>query len=184
MNAPKRLRIRLPLNTPANFDITDIVPVFHHWIQAKTVPGLLIDVADYKHVPNGPGIFLIGDEGDYSLEQVDGRFNLVYDRKRQTGGDLSESIRILFETAQVAGEALKAESDLGVSVADEAAELTLLDRLQYPNSLEVFDEIRHSIAEGIATVYGNSNVKLSYSASDARRPLTIHIETEQELALA
>lgn len=184
MNAPKRLRIRLPLNAPSGFDITDIIPVFHRWIQANTVPGLLIDVADYKHVPNGPGIFLIGDEGDYSLDEVDGKLSLVYDRKRQTGSDLSESIRIVIETARAAGDALKAETDLGLSIADEAAELTLLDRLQYPNSLEVFDEIRHSIAEGIATVYGNSNVKLTYSASDARRPLTVKLDTEQELALA
>lgn len=184
MNAPKRLKIRLPLNAPSHFDINSIIPIFHRWIQEQTVPGVLIDVADYKHVPNGPGIFLIGDEGDYSLEEVDGHFNFVYDRKRQMGDDLSESIRLVIETARAAGQALEAEAGLGLTVADEVAEVAILDRLNYPNNVETFAHIRHSVADEAASAYGQPNVKLTYAASDHRRPLTFKISVERKLVIA
>ena len=184
MNAPKRLKIRQPLNAPADFDITDIIPVFHRWIQEQTVPGLLIDVADYKHVPQGPGILLISDEGDYSLEQEDGGFSIVYDRKRQTGDDLGESIRIVLATLRTALQALEAEPSLALSAEASHIELTILDRLQYPNTLEIFDVIRNSLTESVAAIYELPHVQLSYTTTDARRPLTIQIQTEHELAIA
>ncbi|MEM7130180.1 MAG: hypothetical protein AAF702_27870 [Chloroflexota bacterium] len=184
MNAPKRLKIRLPLETPDDFDIASIIPVFHRWIQERTLPGLLIDVADYKHVPNGPGILLIGDEGDYSLDQADGRLSLVYDRKRATGNDLSESIRILFESVQAARHALEAEAELGLRVPNQAAEIVILDRLQYPNNQGTFDAVKESMQAAIASVAEGATIELTYVASDHRRPLTLQLQPEQEMVLA
>ena len=44
------------------------VPIFHSWIQAQAVPEhLLIDVADYAHVHNGPGTCLITQVPDGSV---------------------------------------------------------------------------------------------------------------------
>mgnify|MGYP000317993773 CR=1 FL=1 len=181
MNAPKRLKIRLPLLAPNDFDIASIIPVFHRWIHNKSVPGLLIDVADYKHVPNGPGILLIGDEGDYSLDQADGRLSLVYDRKRQTGSELSESIRLVMEGVTAARRALEAETELGLRVADEAIQIIILDRLQYPNNAEIFDSVKGAVGAVVASAHGHADVDLTHVVTDPRRPLTIEIQLERTL---
>ena len=59
---------------------------------------LLLDVADYKHVQEGPGIVLIGHEADYSLDLGGGRAGLVYDRNRgwETMPSLAERVRDVF----------------------------------------------------------------------------------------
>ena len=32
-------------------DLTPLIPVFHDWIQGQVFGDLLLDVADYRHVP-------------------------------------------------------------------------------------------------------------------------------------
>ena len=53
--------------------LDDFIPVFHRWIQKQTVSGhLLIDVHDYSHIHQGPGILLVGHEGNFSIDLADG----------------------------------------------------------------------------------------------------------------
>ena len=66
----QKFGIKLYLNANGSFDATDFIPVFHRWIQDKVVDDhLLIDVADYSHIPDGPGIMLVAHEGNISLDQ-------------------------------------------------------------------------------------------------------------------
>ena len=69
---------------------------------------LLIDVADYLHVHNGPGIMLIGHEADYSLDNRAGRLGLLYNRKEQLDGTtqekLAQAARAALTAAQIAGK--------------------------------------------------------------------------------
>ena len=56
----------------------ELVPVFHRWIQTGAVPGhLLIDVADYDHVPEGPGILLVAHEGNLGMDLIGGTLGLA-----------------------------------------------------------------------------------------------------------
>ena len=66
----QKFGIKLYLNTDGNFESKDFIPVFHNWIQEKVVDDhLLIDVADYSHITDGPGVMLIAHEGHFSLDQ-------------------------------------------------------------------------------------------------------------------
>ena len=66
----QKFGIKLYLTTNGSFDSKDFIPVFHNWIQDKVVDDhLLIDVADYSHISDGPGVMLIAHEGHFSLDQ-------------------------------------------------------------------------------------------------------------------
>src|SRR6266540_565376 len=58
------------------------IPVFHGWIKHQVLTELLIDVANYAHVPQGPGVVLIGHGADYFMDQGEGRRGLLHNRKR------------------------------------------------------------------------------------------------------
>ena len=63
-----RIGIKIPC-TDAAFPTRELVPVFHRWIQTGAIPGhLLVDVADYDHVPEGPGILLVAHEGNLGID--------------------------------------------------------------------------------------------------------------------
>src|SRR3954465_5689913 len=67
---PLRTQVKFFLTTAegvANADGIDLAafaPVFQRWIQQKSVEGQFVDVADYRHVFEGPSIVLIGHDSD------------------------------------------------------------------------------------------------------------------------
>ncbi len=99
---------------PADFKITDVVPVFHNWIQFHSVPNhLLIDVADYAHVPNGPGVVLVSHEANFYLDDLDGKLGLTYSRKQPLPGTFADRLRYAVSAALDACGLLEDSTDLG-----------------------------------------------------------------------
>ncbi len=77
----QHINVKLFVRDPEKVDLEAVVPVFHSWIQGQIFDELLLDVADYSHVPDGPGVVLIGHEADYALDNTDGRLGVRYNRK-------------------------------------------------------------------------------------------------------
>ena len=69
-------------------ELEKLVPVFHQWIREKKIPDeLLIDVADYAHVPQGPGVVLIDQEqaaADKGKAHSEGLLDKGISRKKVT----------------------------------------------------------------------------------------------------
>src|ERR1700676_5233406 len=68
-------------------DLALAIPVFHRWIQESICEELLIDVADYRYWPAGPGVLLVGHEANYSLDLSGWRLGLLYNRKAAAADD-------------------------------------------------------------------------------------------------
>ena len=49
----QHINIKLFIENPQSVNLAAYSPVFNTWIQNHTLDELLIDVADYLHVPNG-----------------------------------------------------------------------------------------------------------------------------------
>lgn len=58
------------------------VEIFNRWIQDSQVDDILIDVADYTHVFQGPGVILVAYQANYAMDETDGRLGFLYDQKR------------------------------------------------------------------------------------------------------
>ena len=80
----QRIVVKFHLDDGSPVELDKVIPVFHRWIQTGAVEGLLIDVADYSHVPQGPGVMLIAHEGNYALENV---LRGARAQERSEGGD-------------------------------------------------------------------------------------------------
>ena len=76
--------LKVFLEHPASVPLDAVIPLFHGWIQEQRLAELLIDVADYRHVPQGPGVVLVAHDGQYAIDQTDGRVGLLYSRRRET----------------------------------------------------------------------------------------------------
>jgi hypothetical protein len=64
---PHRIAIKFFVESDprAAVDLEPFIPMFHRFVQQGSVEGLLVDVADYAHVRDGPGVILIGHDVDY-----------------------------------------------------------------------------------------------------------------------
>lgn len=176
MTIPKRISIKFQAEAAPGFDITDAVPVFHRWIREHAVENeLLIDVADYKHVVDGPGILLVGHEADYGLEVNDGKLGLLYTRKREVGDSLTGAFQTLFAQSLSAARRLESEPELaGLRVHTDAADVAILDRLHFKNSDEGVNAIGPALEDVLAGVYTGGATARRLD-NDPRQPLTVRV---------
>lgn len=153
--------------------LEDLIPIFHRWIQQKRTAHMLIDVADYSHVPAGPGILLVAHEGNYMLDDLGGRRGLTFYRKTPLEGGLVDRMLSVARDAVTAAEALAAEPELTGRLAFSGAELTLYfnDRLQAPNTDDCFSALKPEIARFFDLALGGGTKVVR--ADDPRERLTV-----------
>lgn len=169
-----RIAAKLFLADPAGVDPPALIPTFHEWIRRDLLPGLTIDVADYSHVPDGPGVMLIGHEWDRALDRGDGRPGVWVVAKRGLEGDLRERV------ATVVADALRTAALLadpewqgsGAAVRTDEIEITILDRIGAPNTPEGLAALGGDIAAALAPATAGAAPALE-QVGDARRPFRV-----------
>lgn len=168
----KRYQVRLFQSGGSEVAFEEIVPVFHKWIREGASNGLLIDVADYKHVPNGPGIMLVGFEEDYSYGEADGRRVLSVVVKRPDGLALRESAAVAIRRLLDAADRLEREPALIGRLRFDASqiEIALLDRLAVERAGIDRKSVADSVARAIESL-GAAGVSVEWlEHTDPRRP--------------
>ena len=179
---PFRTQVKffLDIDNAADIDLADFVGVFQRWIQQNALDELLIDVADYKHVFEGPGIVLIGHFSDYSIESREGRLGLLYTRKHQAEPDLQSQLRTALRLVLKAAALLESESDFNprLKFRADAFEIRFADRLQLPNRPESFDAIKDDLQIVLSELYGGNAIQFAPRTSDPRNLLTVDVQGE------
>ena len=171
---PQRIAIKFFVSPDptAAVDVTPFTSLFHEFIQKASVPGLLIDVADYAHVPNGPGIILIGNEVDYGLDAVGGHAGLLVVRKRYGSAALADILRDTLAKGLECVKAIEEDGRTGLSFSVDAVELQIFDRLESPNDADAFAAASAESASVFKALYGEHSIERA-GDDDARKPLAL-----------
>ena len=141
-----------------------IIPVFHRWIQEKAVPGLLIDVADYSHLVDGPSVLLVAHEANYTLDEGGGRPGLSYTRKQPSAGTFAE--RLATAAATLIAAARRLEQDTarmtggGIAFLGNEIEFAANDRLGAPRTAETEAALREALAAFGSRIFGAADVEV------------------------
>ena len=161
---------------PSAVEIGSFIPVFHRWIQKQSVEGMLVDVADYGHLPQSPGVLLVAHEADYCMDAMEGPLGLLYNRKTSTGGRLSDRIAAGFWAALGACVKLENEPEFQGRLKFDARRALFIanDRLNAPNTEEGYQALRSDLSAAIAKVYP-SNFELHRVTADPRSRLTVQV---------
>lgn len=153
------------------------IPVFHRWIKDHVLAELTIDVANYAHVPKGPGVVLIGHTGDYYLDDAEGRFGLLYSRKRGLAGASAEArLEDLFRRTLHAAALLEKETfaeEGRLRFATNELLFRVNDRLAAPATDATFAEARPAL-EAMARRLYDGPIELT-RVGDARSLFAVKI---------
>jgi hypothetical protein len=150
MSNVEHVNVKVFAREPADVKWADLIPVYHRWIQQQAFPGMLaIDVADYSHVPAGPGVMLIGHHADISLDNRQNRVGMLYNRRTVLNGSFADKLRHSYEGAVAASRRLQQEPEFRgrISFDESDVEVFLNDRLLTPNTQETWDSLRHEILD-------------------------------------
>src|SRR5215216_2604007 len=148
----QHINIKFYLENPEAVNLADYAAIFNTWIQKQRLEELLIDVADYLHVHNGPGIMLIGHEADYSLDHRAGRLGLLYNRKGQLDGTTEEKLAQAVHAALTVAQILEKEN--GLKFNGSEVQVIVNDRLLVPNTQESFAVLEPEVKAFFDKLFG------------------------------
>ena len=165
-------------------DILKLIPIYHRWIQQGALEDLLIDVADYSHVPSGPGIMLIANEGNYALDESGHERGVVYYSKHKLTGDLPERLAQVAHKALKAAELMSGDAELegALKVPGNRLQLFANDRLVAPNTDAVYAELEPAFKAFLDRLYAGAPYTLARE-TDPKERLSVRVRAEGEVAL-
>ena len=152
-----RLDVKLFAKPAPGFELSELIPVFHGWIQRGAIEDeLLIDVADYSHVVDGPGVLLVGHEAQYGLEQGKGRTGLLYSQRRARVEGFEQALSYGLRHALRAVSLLQKEASLRGKLDWSGQELMLRinDRLHAPNTPETWKAVEPVAGPVLRKLFG------------------------------
>ncbi|HEY6458439.1 MAG TPA: hypothetical protein VIY90_24430 [Steroidobacteraceae bacterium] len=176
--------IKLFAVSAQGFDTLKLIPMYHRWIQQKALADLLIDVADYSHVPAGPGIMLIAHEGNYALDDTGHERGVLYYSKHTLPGELSERLVQVARKVLKATQLMTADAELNGELAVPGNRLQFFanDRLVAPNTDAAYAELEPTLKAFLERLYAGAPYTL-VRESDPKERLSVRVQTEQEVPL-
>jgi hypothetical protein len=176
----QHVNVKLFVKNAEQVDLEALVPVFHGWIQNQGSGELLLDVADYRHVPSGPGVVLIGHQGNYSLDNAGGRLGVRYNRKAPVEGTNHDRLVRATQAALSACRRLETEPSLGGTIQFNGRDIEVFinDRLLAANTLETRVALDSEFRTFFSTLFGEVEYTVSYP-QDSRSLFSVHVRTSQ-----
>jgi hypothetical protein len=177
------LNWKIYLENPAAAEPDEWFKVFSTWI--PDAPEIFIDVADYKHVPDGPVTLLVGHYVNYSLDATGRRLGLLYDYKHPLEGGNEEKIRAsLLGLLRVAK---RLEEDPGFTHKPKfnPGELRFIvnSRALAPNTPASLEAVKPDLTKVLAKAFGESGFSLEHP-TDPRQRFSVLVTAKATTDLA
>jgi hypothetical protein len=178
----QQLTAKLFASDGADVQLDRLIPVFQRWIRDGVFADhLLIDVADYSHVHDGPGLILIAHEAHLGIERVGGKLGLRYSRKRDQPGPSADKLAEVVVHLLTAAHLLEREPELGLRFSAHRLELGVLSRLVASEDDASYARFEGALSQFLPEVYGGHRCEIS--KSQERGPVTLDVRAETETSV-
>ena len=173
----QKINVKFFAAEPNKVPLTDFVDIFHGWIQATD--GVYHDVADYSHMQAGPGIVLVADDANVSIDETGNRRGLLYSQKGKLSGSNVEKLSTVLRSALENCQRLEQDPALRgkLRFVGNQVEILVNDRLVAPNTRDAFEEIKPEIDFLGRRLYASTNFTLLRNHEDPRHRLNVTLST-------
>jgi hypothetical protein len=168
-------------------DINDeiFINIFHEWIRYQKLGGVLLDVADYRHVPNGPGMMLITHEINFAMDRTNGHFGLFAQQKMSQADNRQDQMLALIRATIAFGALLGSDWRVKKNLSLEGGQFHLMsnNRLVVPNSDSAFANILPDLEAAASVIYPGQNISVTRLENDPRERLTAVVDAGASMSL-
>lgn len=180
----QQLSVKVFAAEPGKVDQAALIPVFHRWIRdAVMTDQVMIDVADYRHVPEGPGVMIVCHAGHLAMDERGGDVGLEWGRKRDAFVDPREGLEVVTRELLQAAEALEGDAERPVGFRGDRLEVRLLSRLAGPNTSETLAAFGPALDALSAKLWPGQAVTVAHHA-DPRSPFEVILSVAEGAASA
>ena len=167
----QRIQIKIAADAPAGLRLEPFLEIFARWRKEThpsnalpstplraggAGPAEWVDLADYAHLPRGPGIVLVGQRCNVAFDLADPGPGILYTAKKGFTGSHAERLNAAMEWCLEFSKRLIAEPEFpkDVRLRSDSLELRFNDRLETPNTHETDAELRPAVVEVLNALFG------------------------------
>lgn len=182
----ERFCVKFFVHPEPAIDEGEFLAIFHEWIRDRKLPGTLIDVADYRHVPDGPGMMLITHEVNYAMDHGNGQFGLYAQRKLSSEPTQKERILGLVKSTATFGTLLESDQRVKGKLSLEGGKFHYMsnDRLNAPNTQEAFEALKPDLEAAAAELYPGQTVSITRLENNPGDRLTAVIQVDRPVQIS
>ncbi len=140
-----------------DLEIRAFINIFHAWVKDRRTEDLLIDVHDYSHVHQGPGVVLVAHEAHYGMDRRDGRLGLVCRLRRGDLEPLGDGLARAARSALMACQLLEHDAAGKLTFDTSALLVGFEDRLNAANEPATFASFRPELVRFAARLLGDDS---------------------------
>jgi len=158
-------------------DAAAFVPIFHEWIRNGSLDLVLIDVADYAHAPDSPGIMLVAHDVSFALDRSDGRFGLLAQRRLPLPGGAAHAVETTLRQVLTVVDKLEREPSLvgALSFDRSSVRVEANDRLRGPNTDDGYAAFEPVVRAACQAVFPALSVSTARVRNDPRDRLAVDV---------
>jgi hypothetical protein len=151
----QRIQIKIAADAPVGLPLEPFIEIFSRW-RKETHPAEWVDLADYAHLPRGPGIVLAGQRCNVAFDLTDPGPGILYTAKRGLTGSHAERLRAAMQWCLEFSKRLIAEPEFpkDTRLRTDSLELRFNDRLETPNTSETDAELRPAVEQFLDSLFG------------------------------
>lgn len=183
MNVQK-INVKIFTDTPGNVGLDPFLTIFARWRENASHAAGWIDLADYAHVDRGPGVMLIGRQGNLSVDLADPGPGLLYANKKGLSGPPEARIGESFLRSLSLVKALIEEPEYPVGLVPRTGfwELAFNDRLEAPNVEATDRELEPAVRAVAGALFGEDSYTLIRQTDPERcYGFTLHSDVPPDL---
>lgn len=159
----------------AGGDAATFVPILHEWFREDSLGLVMIDVADYAHAPDSPGIMLVTYETSFALDRSDGAFGLFAQRRTSFDGDATAAVAETIRQALVVAEKLENDHRLTGKLRFDRSRIRVEanDRLRAPNSDAGYEAFSTIVKDAVEELFPGRDLQVERVVNDPRDRLSV-----------
>lgn len=152
----RKVNVKFMVEKGGEIPLGDLIPLFHRLIQEDLLEGMLVDVAEYTHVHQGPGVLLIAHECNYSIDEENGKRGLLYNQKKVGDGKPETHLKLALQRALKACLVLEGLPELQGKLAFAPGKLQVFvnDRLGGTSPSENHERLEKVLRPVLEGLYG------------------------------
>jgi len=151
----QRIQIKIAADAPLGLRLEPFIEIFGRW-RKETHAADWVDLADYAHLPRGPGIVLVGQRCNVAFDLADPGPGILYAAKKGLSGSHAERLGAAMQWCLGFSKRLIAEPEFpkDVRLRTDSLELRFNDRLETPNTPATDAELRPAVEQVLNKLYG------------------------------
>jgi hypothetical protein len=175
-----RIQVKLLSNAPRGLNLDPFLEIFARWRVEKNHPAEWVDLADYAHVPRGPGILLAGKNCNFAFDMADPAPGTLCFVKKGLSGSPAARIASAIRSALELSKRLVAEREFpsGVRLQTDALLLSFPDRLATPHNAATDAVLRPPMQRALDALFTANGYTLTQEP-DAKAPYGFSVRAKK-----